>query len=396
MGEISREMFYELLEEKTPFTLVDLRKVEDAERLPLRGSFLKKISLPIAGTPASSPEELTELCKEGMQRLSPQLSLDERYVVLCNRGRMAPILSKMLEEKGCSSHSLAGGIAAWKEFYKVSLAIEESGVNVYQIHSALRGCLSYIIVSSKEAVIVDPLRNVLLYVDFLEKAGVTLKAVIDTHAHADHISSARELATLYQVPYYLHPFDAIHPKSLEIASFSFTMLEEGKKISFGETFLEVLHLPGHTIGNCALLGKGFLLSGDVLFLESLPRSDLGGHAHEWALLEYKSLKRVLSLNEGLIVLPGHVTSLDEIQDGGIVGASLKQIKRRNHALEKVERPSQEFLAYVTEKMPPEEPTYLEIKSVNLGLEDVSPEKAAELEGGSNRCALTTEQPAFSH
>jgi glyoxylase-like metal-dependent hydrolase (beta-lactamase superfamily II) len=80
-------------------------------------------------------------------------------------------------------------------------------------------------------------------------------------------------------------------------------IEEGEKISIGESELLVIHTPGHSPGSVSLLGDGFILSGDLLFWRSVGRTDLPGGS--WRVLESSIRNKIFTLAEDIVVLPGH-------------------------------------------------------------------------------------------
>ncbi|MDQ7035194.1 MAG: MBL fold metallo-hydrolase [Anaerolineae bacterium] len=132
-----------------------------------------------------------------------------------------------------------------------------------------------------EAVIIDPLRHTDKYLDFLQQKGATLTYLLDTHAHADHISGAPDLAAATGAPYYLHPYDGIHPFDILPPKISYKMLADGDEFTVGDLKIRAIHAPGHTLGQVAFLvtaasGEQFFFSGDTIFLDSFGRPDLGG------------------------------------------------------------------------------------------------------------------------
>jgi glyoxylase-like metal-dependent hydrolase (beta-lactamase superfamily II) len=172
-------------------------------------------------------------------------------------------------------------------------------------------------VAGDEAVIIDALRHTAPYLAVLERSGARVAAVIDTHAHADHISGGRALASRTGAPYYLHPYDAIHPMDMLPATFEFDFLHERRCIAFGNSTLDLLHVPGHPLGAVALLlDERFLFAGDTLFLDAIARPDLGGKAEAWTPLHHASLRRLLALGGGITVMPGHFSSASEADPRG--------------------------------------------------------------------------------
>jgi len=238
--------------------------------------------------------------------------------------------------------------------------------------------------------VIDPLRHLHHYLDLARGMGLTIKAVIDTHGHADHISGGPALAAKTGAPYYLHPHDAIHPIDLLPATIPYEFIRDGQTFPAGQHELKALHIPGHTLGLVAFrLDDRYLFTGDSIFIRSIARPDLGGKAETWAPLHGRSLRRLLSLPGGITVLPGHFSSLDEGDDTGRFAASLDDLKKRNDGLVVLQRESDEgFLRYLLESLPKFIPEYVDITRVNAGLLTPAEEDAATLELGKNVCALS--------
>lgn len=146
----------------------------------------------------------------------------------------------------------------------------------------------------------------------LAERGWTLKLIVSTHGHWDHIGDNAAVAEHSGAPIAVHPADRerlTNPQPLwapfEIPpSVPAVELAEGGVVRFGEVRLEVLHTPGHTAGSVCLLAvdDGLLLSGDTLFANGWGRVDLPGGSSE-AMAE--SLARLAGLEDRVRVAPGH-------------------------------------------------------------------------------------------
>jgi glyoxylase-like metal-dependent hydrolase (beta-lactamase superfamily II) len=140
----------------------------------------------------------------------------------------------------------------------------------------------------------------------------TLKLIVTTHGHWDHMGDNARVAEHTGAQVAVHPLDAHRLTNPQATSAPFEIppcipavdLEEGGEIRFGSISLEVLHTPGHTEGSVCLLDReaGRLYSGDTLFNGSFGRVDLPGGSPEAMVA---SLARLSRLDETLTVLPGH-------------------------------------------------------------------------------------------
>jgi hydroxyacylglutathione hydrolase len=166
---------------------------------------------------------------------------------------------------------------------------------------------------TREAIAIDTaIRSLQWISDELTARDWTLKLIVSTHGHWDHIGDNAAVAAHTGADIAVHPLDRhrlLDPQPLwapfEIPpSVPAVDLAEGGEIRFGSIRLTVLHTPGHTEGSVCLLDAddGLLLSGDTLFAGSFGRVDLPGGSPE-AMVE--SLDRLRGLDDHLAVLPGH-------------------------------------------------------------------------------------------
>lgn len=144
--------------------------------------------------------------------------------------------------------------------------------------------------------------------------GVTLKYILLTHAHFDHMLSLGELRQRTGAPLALHKYDAeslTDPNLTYMAQFAGVsqgersaeiLLEDGDILELGKTKLEVMHLPGHTQGSVCYLSGDIIIAGDVIFRGSIGRCDLYG-GDEMVMDE--SLDRLCSLPGDYKIYPGH-------------------------------------------------------------------------------------------
>jgi hydroxyacylglutathione hydrolase len=166
------------------------------------------------------------------------------------------------------------------------------------------GCASYIIASrqTREAAVVDPSVHLEEYEDLLKERSFTLRFVIDTHVHADHVSGARALASAHDAEICLY-------ENAQVA-YSFRPLTDGGELELGQLRLRVVHTPGHRPELISILiinpprspEPSMVLTGDSLLVGDVGRPDFGGGD---PVAQYGSLTRLLRLPDWVAVFPGH-------------------------------------------------------------------------------------------
>jgi glyoxylase-like metal-dependent hydrolase (beta-lactamase superfamily II) len=321
--------------------------------------------------------------------LADQLPTDLPILAVCAKGQTSESVAQGLRRLGYANATLKGGMKAWGEHYARRALVEGPDLAIYQVSRPARGCLSYVVASAGKSIVIDPVRHLHPYLDLARDMGLTIETVIDTHGHADHISGPA-LAAKTGASYYLHPYDAIHPMDMMPANIAYEFIRDNQVFPVGRHELKALHIPGHTLGLVAFqLDDKYLFTGDSIFIRSIARPDLGGQAENWAPLHGLSLRRLLDLPGGITVLPGHFSSLDELDETGRFAASLDDLKKRNDGLIVLQRESEEgFVRYLLESLPKFSREYVDIKRVNAGLLAPAEEDAATLELGKNVCALS--------
>lgn len=181
-----------------------------------------------------------------------------------------------------------------------------------KIEQIYTGCLAqgaYYITSNGEAAIIDPLRETKPYTDRLEKDGVKLKYIFETHFHADFVSGHLDLSKKTGASIVYGP----NAKP----DFEFISAKDNQVFEIGEIKIKVLHTPGHTMESTTYLlidadGKDHaIFSGDTLFLGDVGRPDLAQKAasmtqEQLAGLLFHSLRdKIMTLGDEVIVYPAH-------------------------------------------------------------------------------------------
>ncbi len=321
---------------------------------------------------------------DGVDSILDKLPKDKDMLVVCAKEGSSVMVAEMLSEQGLHVFYLEGGMKAWSEHMEpIKVGDLTNGGEMYQFVRLGKGCLSYMVVSNGEAAIIDATRMTGIFTHFAKELGVTIKHVLDTHLHADHISGGRSIAKETGATYWLPPKDAGE------VVFDYQALEDGEEVKIGNTTINIhaLYSPGHTIGSTSfVVDEKYLLTGDILFIDSIGRPDLAGLAEDWVGdLRETLYHRYRELSNELIVLPAHFMIIEELNEDGTVAEKLGTLFAKNHGLN-IEDEA-EFRKLVTENLPPQPNAYQEIRQTNMGKITPDEEKQREMEIGPNRCAV---------
>lgn len=318
---------------------------------------------------------------------------DREVLVVCAKEGSSQYVAELLRARGIEARYLEGGILSWGHLYDTRDIVSASWGRLVQVARPARGDVSFIVISDGAAAVIDPLRHTAPYLDAIAAHGARLTHIFDTHVHADHISGGPALNRETGAPYYVHPYDAIHPIDMLPATIAYTPLDDGQTYRVGQVDLRMIWYPGHTLGQVNILaiapdGSRYLFTGDGIFLRSFGRPDLGGRGEEWTPLLYESMTRRLPphLTDATLILPSHFSTLDEADEAGRVAAPWGVVRRTNTSLAHLES-AEAFRSFVLGNLPEFPPQYVEIKRVNIGLRTPSEAEAEELELGKNVCAL---------
>ncbi|MFF2289973.1 MBL fold metallo-hydrolase [Peribacillus butanolivorans] len=321
---------------------------------------------------------------DGVEEIIDKIPANKEILVVCAKEGSSIMVAEMLSEAGLDVSYLKGGMKAWSEHLEpVKIGDLNNGGEIYQFVRLGKGCLSYMIISNGEAAVIDSTRMTDIYVDFADSIGARITHVFDTHLHADHISGGRQIAESANATYWLPPKDATE------VTFEYQPLEGGKVVTIGHTAINIhaLYSPGHTIGSTSfVVDEKYLLSGDILFIDSIGRPDLAGLAEDWVGdLRETLYTRYRELSDELIVLPSHFMIIEELNEDGSVAKKLGELFAENHGLNIADET--EFRELVTGNLPPQPNAYQEIRETNMGKITPDEEKQREMEIGPNRCAV---------
>lgn len=365
MQQVDVETLQEWLAGNRPVTVLDIRTPEDRAQWFIPGSIHVNA---YDALKAGDPQALKGV----------DIPKDRPVVTICNAGKVSQIAAERLHERGLEAFSLAGGMKAWSLAWNTA-ETELEKATVLQVRRTGKGCLSYIVASASEAVVIDASVEPAVYLHLAAERGWTIRYVIDTHVHADHLSRSKALARASGATLLL-------PSQNRVA-FAFTPVLDCQAIEFGRSRITVISAPGHTMESaCYYLDGQALFTGDTLFISSVGRPDLQAspeEARERARVLYRSLRRLLALPADTAVFPGHASEPPAF-DRKPIADRLGRISARIAAWLHSE---QDFLAAILDRIPPTPPNYLRI--VELNEAGVMPAgDASELEAGANRCAVS--------
>ena len=231
------------------------------------------------------------------------------------------------------------------------------------------GCLahaSYLFGSDGEAAVVDPQRDVEIYIEAAQKQGLQIKHIFETHLHADFVSGHKELAARTGATIYIG--------QAADATFPHVGVSDGSEVQVGRCRVQVLATPGHTLESlCFLLTDEeksqtpfAVLTGDTLFIGDVGRPDLSKtHTpQQLAGLMYDSLhQKLMTLPNEVMVYPAHGA-------GSLCGRNMRAERSStigterltNYALQIKSR--DEFIRQMTSNLPARPDYFLEDAAIN--------------------------------
>jgi hydroxyacylglutathione hydrolase len=170
--------------------------------------------------------------------------------------------------------------------------------------------------TSHEAMVIDPGDDITRIIALLNQHGLTLKQIVVTHAHIDHVGGAMKLKAATGAPILLNQNDYALLKMIDVQAAWVGMrspgaiaiddsLADGAQLQTGAIESQIIHTPGHTEGSiCVYIpAEQKLLAGDTLFAGSIGRTDLPGGSFEKIMSSLHS--RVMALPDETVVIPGH-------------------------------------------------------------------------------------------
>ena len=188
MADLSAEDLYQRLAGPEPPRVLDVRNADEFARWRVEGPQpVDVLNVPYF--------EFVEREEASVRRVTEWLGARRGdLAVVCAEGGSSAFVAEILQGRGLPAANLAGGMAAWGLGTAIRPIGDGGPVRLWQVLRFGRGCLSYVVADGENAVVVDPHRGLDVYRRLLEREGLHLRAVFDTHLQADHVSGAPALA----------------------------------------------------------------------------------------------------------------------------------------------------------------------------------------------------------
>jgi glyoxylase-like metal-dependent hydrolase (beta-lactamase superfamily II) len=364
--QIEAETLREWLDAQQPVTVLDIRTDEDRAQWAIPGSVhVNAYDALRAGQPGALADAM--------------FPLDRPIVTVCNGGGVSQTAADVLTERGFDARSLAGGMKAWSLAWNVAeVPLSDPSIRVIQVRRTGKGCLSYIAGSAGEAAVIDPSVSPDVYLLIANRCRWSIRYVLETHVHADHLSRARELVRQTGAVLLLPPQQRVR--------FAFTAIADGERVPLGSARITATHTPGHTNESTSyVLNETAVVTGDTLFTNGVGRPDLRADpegARQRARALFASLTRLRNLQPKMVVLPAHASEPIAF-DGRAVAAQMGEVATW---LSDWLASEAAFVERVTLQLPPTPPNFVRIVDLNEAGEFPTSDPT-DLEAGANRCAV---------
>ncbi|WP_458745342.1 rhodanese-like domain-containing protein [Candidatus Nitrosocosmicus sp. T] len=325
---------------------------------------------------------------------------DKKIVTICPHGNRSTIGKYILERYGYNVSSLEGGLKAWSFSFEIASTeykIDNSSkIRLFQFRRIGKGCISYLLDSEGQSVIIDPVYPINEYLDKASEVGTKIIKIIDTHQHADHVSAAKSLAKETGAQYLQSGYESYSKEAI-----STNQIKDGDIISVGKIKLKAIHTPGHTLGSISFSIEGnvnsvdaydkftgLLFTGDTLFVNGVGRPDLRDKSIEFSENLYDTLQqKIMILPSYTVILPSHFDK--DVKTNELLSSTLGELKEKGIFLNQ-QLTREQFIQNLSAKVMATPPNYLKILSINKG-EKLHPSSSEifELEIGPNRCSISS-------
>ncbi len=365
---------YQWLTNKEDILLLDVRNAKDFDRFQVESPYpLDMINVSYYDFMEIEEESVAKVPKGRVIR------------IVCAQEGSAKYVGEILTKHGFDDvRYLTGGIKTWGNLLVPKLMHKEESYSLYQFIRPGKASCSYALCSGGEMMLFDPSRDVAFYLDFAKSQACKIVKTFETHLQADYIAGSRLIAEQTGAEFFGNDGDF---KGTKV---QYTPLVDGENQHFsnGGPDVTVMFTPGHTPGSTTfLVDDKFMISGDMVFIQSMGRPDLGGKAVDWAILLFNSMNKIKELDPDLLVLPGHYMDWNEATDDLLFCLPLGEVMERNKEVYTISSEA-DFIQYIQDNMREQPPEYALIRLANGNLEQYDPDKQEELDLGKNECAAT--------
>ena len=373
----AEELFEWVTGEGYDFTLLDVRNNEEFGRFKVEGPCLPKmINIPYI--------EFIEMEDESVAKV--KVPKDESIRIVCAKEGSARYVGDILVNNGWKDvRILEGGIKTWGNMLAPKLIASDNGYKLYQFIRPGKASCSYGLLYEDEMVVFDPSRNVEFYNDFARENGCEIVKTFETHLQADYISGSQQIASLSGAQIVGHAND------FKDAVFPYHSLEDQEIFTFsnGGPEIKAIHMPGHTPGSTSyMIDNKYLVTGDMLFILSVGRPDLGGKAEEWSKLLYNTIKtKIVDLHDDTVILPGHYIEWAEADASQMFLDTMGSIRNKNADIYGIDSEA-DFIKFIKDNMRKQPDVYADIRKVNAGLLEPDDEEQEVMDLGKNECAAS--------
>lgn len=323
---------------------------------------------------------------------------DREVITICSHGMRSKVAAEYLSQLGYDAKSIKGGMVAWNKINDPALipCESDSSLRIWQIRRISKGCLTYLISHSGDTIVLDPPCSSMPSIfEIARDHDLRIRAVIDTHRHADHLSAAMTLAKETGATLYLSLEDGYDAEQSGTSDLNLKFLNEGDRIVLSNALsLDVIHTPGHTSGSMSFRleprveegrtnkKESFLFCGDTLFVDGIGRPDLHDKVGEFSRALFHTYRKLSALPDNTIVLPSHYSG--SIKHGDPIFKTIGQIRNYVKAFSMDEK---EFINHVASSIPPQPVNYKVILRLNKNLRLCNSLQLDDLEAGPNSCGI---------
>ncbi len=368
------EELYSWITSKDDLLILDVRNDKDFKRFHVEGPHALNL-LNISYYDFMEDEE----------EIVAQVPQNKSIRIVCAQEGSAKYVAEILTAHGFEDVGyLSGGIKTWGNLLVPEIICEEDNFELYQFIRPGKASCSYGLIQADEIMLFDPSRNLDFYLNFAKSKDCRIIKTFETHLQADYIAGSRMISTMTGAQFLTNEQDFNGSKII------YTPLRDGENISFprGEPIIKVLFTPGHTPGSTSfIIADKYIISGDTIFIKSIGRPDLGGKADEWSKLLFKSIEKIKTMPEELLVLPGHFSQWNEANKKLNFCSSLGAVKKDNQEIFSITNDS-DFTLFIKKNMREQPPEYADIRLVNANLKTLDEPQQEILDLGKNECAAS--------